>query len=396
MGHSLNIAGLFAGIGGIELGLHESGHRTVLLSEIDPAAREVLAANFADSELRADIAQVEGLPEVDLVAAGFPCQDLSQAGGKKGISGEKSGLVSHIFRLLEGAQKANQLPPFVLIENVSYMLRLNRGNAMNYLVDQLEDLGYSWAYRVVDSRSFGIPQRRQRVILLASTEIDPSPLVLAEDAGDPVGVDAIGSVSPDLLYGFYWTEGKRGLGWTKSAIPTLKGGSGLGIPSPPAIWDPNSNVFGTPSLNDSERLQGFPAGWTLPADNVFPKPERFRWHQVGNAVCVPVSRWIGDRLVSMPSDPVGGSEPMVKGRPWPRAAFGVGGKRFLVDHVSTRPVQHPYMELRDFLQDPLRPLTVRAAAGFLSRAESGKLRFADGFLDSLRGYIDAACMSNAA
>ena len=159
----LRVAGLFAGIGGIELGLERAGHRSELLCELDPGARRVLETHFPGVEISEDVTELDELPEVDLVAAGFPCQDLSQAGGKRGIGGAKSSVVEHLFRLLGTARELGRQPPFVLIENVSYMLRLDRGGAMGFLVDELESLGYRWAYRVVDARAFGIPQRRQRV-----------------------------------------------------------------------------------------------------------------------------------------------------------------------------------------------------------------------------------------
>lgn len=110
------------------------------------------------------------------------------------------------------------------------MLQLERGKAMRYLVDELEARGYSWAYRVVDTRAFGLPQRRQRVILLASRTEDARDVLFADDAA-PVNTP----FSPDLWCGFFWTEGLRGLGWAVDAVPTLKGGSTIGIPSPPAI-----------------------------------------------------------------------------------------------------------------------------------------------------------------
>lgn len=78
-GTSLRVVGLFAGIGGIELGLHRAGHRSVLLNEIEPGAQAVLRAHFSDIALTADVCDLRSLPDVDLVAAGFPCQDLSQA-----------------------------------------------------------------------------------------------------------------------------------------------------------------------------------------------------------------------------------------------------------------------------------------------------------------------------
>ena len=99
----MSVAGLFAGMGGIELGLSNAGHESSLLCEIDPAARRVLEAKFIGIPLVEDVRELDRLPPVDLVAAGFPRQDLSQAGRTAGITGEQSGLVDEVFRLLEGA-----------------------------------------------------------------------------------------------------------------------------------------------------------------------------------------------------------------------------------------------------------------------------------------------------
>ncbi len=383
-GAALSVAGLFAGIGGIELGLQRAGHESELLCEIEPGARRVLETRFPGAETCEDVTEVDQLPAVDLVAAGFPCQDLSQAGGKQGIGGAKSGVVEHLFRLLEGSEATR--PPWVLIENVSYMLRLGTGQAMGYLVERLEALGYHWAYRVVDARAFGVPQRRQRVLLLASREEDPAPVLLARDAGEPESVDSIGPVSSESSYGFYWTEGRRGLGWARDAIPTLKGGSRVGIPSPPAIWRPADGCFGLPSLEDAERLQGFPSGWTVAADEVYDRPRRQRWSLAGNAVCVPVAEWVGRRLAVSNPGRVTGARPLESGQRWPLAAYGSKHGRFGVA-VSKRPTQRRFVPLGEFLADPLTPLSERAARGFLSRAREGKLRFGDGFLDDLEGYI---------
>ena len=99
-----------------------------------------------------------------------------------------------------------------------------------------------------------------------------------------------------LWCGFYWTEGLRGLGWAVDAVPTLKGGSTIGIPSPPAIWNSGDGSITTPDIRDAERLQGFDADWTLPALDVGGVRRGHRWKLVGNAVSVPVARWVGDRL----------------------------------------------------------------------------------------------------
>ena len=152
----------------------------MLLSEIEPGAQAVLRTRFPDIELIGDVCDLVSLPDVDLVAAGFPCQDLSQAGRTVGIAGSRSGLVGHVFRLLE---KAN--PRWLLLENVPFMLQLDRGRAMRHLTSRARRLGFRWAYRVVDARSFGMPQRRQRVILLASRDEDPRPVLFADDIGEP-------------------------------------------------------------------------------------------------------------------------------------------------------------------------------------------------------------------
>src|SRR5262245_8961594 len=140
-GSGLTVAGLFAGVGGIELGMHRAGHRSVLLCEIDPGARCVLEERFPGVPLKTDVRELKDLPSVDVLAAGFPCQDLSQAGQTAGIQGKHSGLVEHIFRLL-GSRKRG--PRWLVIENVSFMLQLDRGKAMRYLVDELESRGFAW------------------------------------------------------------------------------------------------------------------------------------------------------------------------------------------------------------------------------------------------------------
>src|SRR5262245_8688013 len=122
----LRVVGLFAGIGGIELGLRAAGHETVLLCEVEPAACAVLKARFPDEPLVGDVAELVELPQADLIAAGFPCQDLSQAGRTAGIGGRQSGLVEHVFRLLDGPND----PTWLLLENVPFMLQLDRGRAM--------------------------------------------------------------------------------------------------------------------------------------------------------------------------------------------------------------------------------------------------------------------------
>ncbi len=162
---SLRTAGIFAGIGGLELGLRRQGHSTRLLSEIDATAQAVLRKQFKGVPILGDVRAIQELPECDLIAAGFPCQDLSQCGKTNGISGRHSSLVREVFRLVE---TANRRPEWILLENVPFMLKLDGGRALAFITNELQRLGYRWAYRTVNAMAFGVPQRRLRVVLLAA------------------------------------------------------------------------------------------------------------------------------------------------------------------------------------------------------------------------------------
>ncbi|HEX5216256.1 MAG TPA: DNA (cytosine-5-)-methyltransferase [Vicinamibacterales bacterium] len=379
-GNRLTVAGLFAGVGGIELGLHRAGHRATLLCELDPGAGRVLQTRFPDVSLTKDVRDLETLGPVDLLTAGFPCQDLSQAGRTAGITGRNSGLVGHVFRLLDAVKRRS--PKWLLLENVSFMLHLDRGKAMRLLIDELESRGYSWSYRVVDTRAFGLPQRRHRVLLLASRTEDPRGVLLEQDAGEDCR-----DVSRHAWCGFYWTEGTRGLGWAEDALPTLKGGSTIGIPSPPAIWNPRDGLIMTPEIRDAERLQGFDADWTRPALDVDGVKRGHRWKLVGNAVSVPVATWIGERLASPVGFKVREVASLPRGVAWPRAAWGHKGRVF-ASPVSMWPLQARRDHLADFMKFPTALLSERAASGFLSRARQSTLTFRSGFLDAVASHVE--------
>lgn len=373
----LRVVGLFAGIGGIELGLHRTGHTSELLCEIEDAAAAVLAARFPSVPLTRDVLELDALPECDLVAAGFPCQDLSQAGRTAGIDGQNSGLVKRVFELLE---QAEHQPRWLLLENVPFMLQLDRGDAMRYLARRLTDLGYRWAYRVVDARAFGLPQRRQRVVLLASQTADPREILFHGDRGEPEPPDYRGRAC-----GFYWTEGIRGLGWAVDGVPTLKGGSTIGIPSAPAIWMPDGRI-GTPDIRDAERLQGFDENWTAPASELGRKAARHRWKLVGNAVNVRMAEWIGRRLRNPQPYDESLHEQLELDSSWPRAAWGDETGTYRVA-VSTWPMRERYESLAAFLRYPVTPLSERATAGFLERTSRSTLRFPEGLLDAVEAHL---------
>ncbi len=373
----MSVAGLFAGIGGFELGLREAGFEAELFCDFIDASKAVLQVRFPGVDYRHDITRLRSLPAaIDVVCAGFPCQDLSQAGRTAGLDGERSGLIGEVFRLL-----SRRRVPTVIVENVPFMLQLNGGNAMRAIVDEFERRGYRWAYRVVDSYSFGLPQRRERVFLVASRALDPSAVLLTDDAPLARSRSALGK----LAHGFYWTEGLGGLGWAVDAVPTLKNGSTIGIPSPPAVLMPDGRLI-KPSIRDVERLQGFDADWTEPAK--FVGRETVRWGLVGSAVSVPVAAWIGRRLKAPGSyrqDREYGFPEFGKA---PRAARYDGKRRVAVD-IGPDPLGIRPPPLVDFLSDHegQQLLSIKATRGFLERTRRAKLRFEPGFIEAVEHHL---------
>jgi DNA (cytosine-5)-methyltransferase 1 len=367
----MQVSGLFSGIGGFELAFSQAGFSTAMLVEIDPAANAVLKQQFPDCLLKLDVTEVTDLPsETELITAGFPCQNLSMAGDKSGIDGAKSGVVSKMFELIARSQVST-----VVIENVYFMLQLDRGNAMRRLVEQFEALQYRWAYRVIDSMSFGLPQRRRRVYMVASRTLDPRSVLFADEAKAPT------SVKPSLSMplGFYWTEGRSGVGLTVDGIPPLKVGSAVGIPSAPAVLFPDGEVL-MPSLAACERLQGFPPGWTAVVNgNHGRKPE---WRLIGNSVSVPVARWVAERVKNPGAVLTFAEREIATDGKWPNAGWNVGNGRVGID-ASDHPVSVARPSISTFRDANWTRLSDRALNGFIRRALEGGLNMPEGFLDAL-------------
>jgi DNA (cytosine-5)-methyltransferase 1 len=367
----VNVVGLFAGIGGIELGFQKAGAATSLLVEIEKCAQGTLSQRFPEVRLHSDVKELKSLPaKTNILTAGFPCQDISSAGRTVGIGGENSGLVREIFRLIK-----KSTPEWVLFENVPFILNLHQGAGIRTIVKELESSGYKWAYRVIDSRAFGLPQRRRRLFILASKTLDPGPVLFRSSVSPSIPAS---SDTPPC--GFYWTEGNTGLGLVSGVIPTLKGGSSLGIPSAPAIWW-HDRQFYTPDIRDAERFQGFKANWTK--NVVTDLTPRRRWKLVGNAVPPVVAKWIAtDILKPCKSD----YETEDLGKTWPIAAEGQKGKWKKV-LVSEWPVRMDIPKLKDFFEYDLHPLSLRAASGFHSRLIKSGLNYPDTFAEDLARYI---------
>src|SRR5262249_23721222 len=152
------------------------------------------------------------------------------------------------------------------------------------------------------------------------------------------------------------------------AVPTLKGGSTIGVPSPPGIWMRPGGGIVTPDIRDAERLQGFPPDWTLPAVDESKARNGLRWKLVGNAVTVPGAKWVGQRLQE--PRPYGDEWDAVlrDGAPWPKAAWGRQGLAYAAK-VSAWPVRETYQHLAEFLRFETTLLSERAAVGFRERTK---------------------------
>lgn len=188
----------FSGIGGMDLGLERAGWRGAWQVEIDGWRRRILERHWPGTPRWGDIrgfpggADPEGL-RVDLVCGGFPCQDLSVAGRRAGLGGERSGLFFEFARVVSLLQ-----PRWVLVENVPGLLSSNAGEDMGVVVEALSDIGYGLAWRVLDSQHFGVPQRRRRVYVVGRLGAPCPPEVLFEPEGGGGDTEAGREAGQDL------------------------------------------------------------------------------------------------------------------------------------------------------------------------------------------------------
>lgn len=161
-GRKLTVGSLFAGIGGMDLGLERTGGFEVRWQcEIDPYCQRVLAKHWPNVKRYGDIRELRDVERVDLLCGGFPCQDVSHAGPRVGIGGERSGLWAEFARLIRDLR-----PRYGLVENVSGLL--DRG--VERVLGDLAEIGYDAEWECISACAFGAPHTRQRVFVLAYPE----------------------------------------------------------------------------------------------------------------------------------------------------------------------------------------------------------------------------------
>ena len=160
----LTVGSLFSGVGGFDLGLERAGHRVVWQVEADARCRSVLRRHWPATDIYEDVCHVGGssLAPVDLVCGGFPCQDLSVAGQRAGLDGERSGPWFEYHRIVR-----ELAPTWVLVENVPGLRSSQGGRDLAVILRGLVELGYVGAGWSLDSQYLGLAQRRERIFLLA-------------------------------------------------------------------------------------------------------------------------------------------------------------------------------------------------------------------------------------
>jgi DNA (cytosine-5)-methyltransferase 1 len=184
------VLSLFSGVGGFDMGLERAGFETVYQCEIDKHARSVLDRHWPDVPKWGDITTLTAdeilrhTSHIDVVAWGSPCQDLSVAGKRAGLDGDRSSLFHEGVRLITELRKAtnNEYPRFSIWENVAGALSSNSGRDFHTVIDQMAEAGaHLQEYALLDSQYFGIPQRRRRVFLLSVFHSD-----IADRCADPI------------------------------------------------------------------------------------------------------------------------------------------------------------------------------------------------------------------
>lgn len=158
----MKVLDLFSGIGGFSLGLERAGMETVAFCEVDKHAQKVLKNHWPKVPIFEDVRDLSFLDfeegEIDLICGGFPCQDISVAGPKKGLAGKRSGLWFEYWRLINEIR-----PKYVIIENVANLRNLGLARVLK----DLRAIGYNAEWHIISACSIGAPHRRERIWIIA-------------------------------------------------------------------------------------------------------------------------------------------------------------------------------------------------------------------------------------
>lgn len=305
----MKVGSLFSGVGGLDLGFERQGFSISWACDKEKSCRKILAKHFPNTTIYEDVRMIDPLKAspVDVVIGGFPCQDLSTGGQRKGLAGERSGLFYEFIRIVRDMPTK---PSFVVVENVPGLLTSNNGRdfavVLNEMVKQWSPKSISW--RTLDSRYFGVPQRRERVFIVADLTGKRASDVLdlsTDLRGDTRARAQAGknSVSAfDSLFEEYVEHYPQPIRksrkaqsnkdfetWVQTEYSNTLNLFDVGQRSSVLVLE-NPNVVRYLTPLEWERLQGFPDGWTEGLS------DRARYCQMGNAVTVNVAEWIAKRI----------------------------------------------------------------------------------------------------
>ena len=271
--------------------------------EIDTFCRKILSQHWPDVPIHEDIRSLDvtNIPETDVWTAGFPCQDLSLArmGTRSGLRGSQSGLFFEFMRLAR-----ERRPRAIILENVHGLLSSHGGRDFGIVLKALDQLGYGVAWRVLNSKDFGVPQQRRRVYIVAMHRDGQGPgeVLFEPECGDwnPKASRSNGKKSPSLFQTVIGDSREGPLVKSIAHCVYAESARHTGTDwSRNYVWYPDGRVRRfTPT--EIELVQGFPENWTLPKDSdqqLGGTRDSMRYRAIGNAVTPAVAKWVGLRLV---------------------------------------------------------------------------------------------------
>jgi DNA (cytosine-5)-methyltransferase 1 len=304
----MKVGSLFSGVGGLDLGFERQGFSISWACDKEKSCRKILAKHFPSAKLYNDVKTIDvsKVSPVDVVIGGFPCQDLSVGGQRKGLAGNRSGLFYEFIRIV---RDMSIRPSFVVVENVPGMLTSNNGRdftvILNEMVKQWSPKSIAW--RTLDSRYFGVPQRRERVFIVAdlageraseildlSTDMRRDIRARTTNGKNPISATG-GLFEENVEYPITLRKSRKAQSntdfetWVETDYSNTLNLFDVGQRSSVLVLE-NSNAVRYLTPIEWERLQGFPDGWTEGLS------DRARYCQMGNAVTVNVAEWIAKRI----------------------------------------------------------------------------------------------------
>ena len=291
----LKFIDLFAGIGGFHIALKAEGMECVFTSEINDYSRKTYSANFKDKYLEdlnlfnKDIwtADFKKIPNFDILCGGFPCQPFSQAGHKKGFKDNKDG---NLFFSIEEILRIKK-PRVFFLENVRHLKNHDEGKTFKKIYKTLQNLNYTFDYKVIKASDFGLPQHRPRIYMVGFYKPLLKDMYKELSFTFPREIPLKKTVS-DIFGGFASTDmsGKkeRKIGFT------LRVGGGKSPIDDRRNWDGYIIDKKVVRINSKQGLEmmGFPKSFKMPVS------ENQAMKQLGNSVAVNVVKAIGIEIVS--------------------------------------------------------------------------------------------------